>query len=164
MPFPNTTATTGQVVTAAFWNDELKDNFDTAFPDGATSVDWSPVLEGTVTDPTAAVNGQRYRMGAVEDLWARFNFTAGGAGTYFVTLPNAAVGITASASVAGGQIVGTWVGRNNSVPQGNGGFVLLRAAGEIHFNTVGSLFAGSTVPWSWASDDILSFHVRIPIA
>ncbi len=159
---------TGETVTSAHMNQEIRDNGLALFPNQMASVDWDPPLEAVTTDPSVSVNGQRYRIGAMEWLWARFTFSAiaqpFGDGIYFVTLPNAAVGLTASTTTGAGQVVGSWQARDSSVPQQTSGEVLLRASDQIQFQTAGTGLVNSGGPWIWASGDILSFFVQAPIA
>lgn len=165
MPFPNTTATTGQVVTAAFWNDEIKDNFDTAFPDGVNVAAWSPGLAGTGSGASVTVVGRQYQVGALQFLWAKFTIVGagGGDGFYFVTLPTPAVGVTVSSAEGSGQSIGTWTIRDDSGPNSRNGSVLLRAADQVWFN-LGPGMVSADNPFSMTTDDSLSFDAVYPIA
>jgi hypothetical protein len=153
---------------SAKMNNATNDQFLALFPDGATSVDWDPPLKAVTTDPSVSVDGARYRIGAIEFLWARYVFsdiaTPYGSGIYFVTLPNAAVGVNASTTAGSGQHVGSWQARDSSGPQQSSGEVILRAADQIQFNTAQTSLVDNDSPWIWAAFDVLSFSVRIPIA
>jgi hypothetical protein len=155
---------TSEVVTAAHMNQEVRDNLLAVFPDEQTSDDYTPTLEGTSSNPTtSAVSGQQYQVGAVLELWGRFTISTAGSGFYFVTLPAAAVGISAAASEGSGQTVGQWTLRDNSGPSSRNGSVLLRASDEIWFNHEPGLVS-AVFPIVMASGDVLSFHVRYPVA
>jgi hypothetical protein len=162
------TWTTGEVVTAAHMNQEVRDNFLAAFPNQMNVLDWDPSLEATTTNPSVSVDGARSRVGPEERLWAKFTFSdiaaPYGDGTYFVTLPNNATNILSSATFASGQVVGTYQARDNSVPNGFEGSVALRSASTIHFNAPSSGLLNSGGPIIWAAFDVLSFEARIPVA
>lgn len=157
-----------QVVTAAEMTQGINANFQAAFPGAVSSTDWDPSLEATTTNPSVSVDGMRYQIGALEFLQARFVFSAVatpyGDGTYFVTLPNGAVGIHATTTFGSGQVVGTWQARDDSAPTGQSGSVLLRSSGTIHFNAQTSGLLNSGGPWIWAAGDVISFNAVIPIA
>jgi hypothetical protein len=159
---------TGEVVTAAHMNQEVRDNGLALFPSQNASVDWDPDLEAVTTNPSVSVDGQRYQVGALMFLWARFTFSAiatpYGDGIYFVTLPATAVGITASTTGGRGSVVGSWQGRQESTSISAGGNVLLRTSDQIQFNTFATGLVDNDAPWIWAGNAVLSFHAVIPVA
>jgi hypothetical protein len=155
---------TGEVVTAAHMNQEVRDNGLALFPDGETADTWSPGLSATVTGAVVTVTGRQYQVGAMMHLWANFVIdTSGGSGTYFVTLPMSAVGLASSISEGSGQPVGAWILRDNSVPRSYNGVMQLRTADEIHFN-VGPGSVSNVYPMQIQQDDELSFYAVIPVA
>lgn len=165
------TWTTGEVVTAAHMNQEIRDNLNALFPDGVTGVSWSPTLEATTTDPgTSAVAGVEYTDGAVQKCWARWVLSSGGTGTYFVTLPSTAVGLTAASGAGEGQAVGSFQILDISPAHMLGGTVLLRSTTRAHFMSdsdahgTPSGVINHNTPRTWASGDILSFYAQYPIA
>ena len=154
---------TAEVVTAAHMNQEVRDNFNAAFPDGVEGVSWTPGLGGTGGGAAVTTVGRRYRDGALQHLWARFDITSDGAGFYFVTLPVPAVGITASAEHGSGQVVGGWTIRDDSGPTSRNGTVLLRAADEVWFNA-GPGRVGADFPIVIVPGDSLTFDAHYPYA
>jgi hypothetical protein len=110
------------------------------------------------------VNGARFRIGAMQSVWARWVFSSNGSGILFVTLPEAAVGITASTSGAAGQRIGGWTARDASVPFSSDGGVALATATTARFNRAGFGDLDDNDPWVWASGDILHFHAHYPVA
>jgi len=165
------TWTTGEVVTAAQMNQEVRDNLNAGLPDGVTAASWTPTLEATSTNPTASsTTGREYRVGGLQFVWARWEISTGGSGTYFVTLPVSASGITPSATSGLGQIIGSFHMRDLTVPYMFEGSVLLRANGTAHFNATsetGDTESGKVThdnPRTWAVGDVLSFHALYPVA
>ena len=156
--------TTGTVVTAAHWNQDVVENVNALFPDAAGAISWTPGLGSHVgTGAAVTTIGRRYRVGAIQHVWARFTITSPGAGFYVVALPVAAVGVSASAAQGSGQTIGSWTLRDDSGPDSRDGTVLLRAADEVWFN-VGPGNLTESYPFLIAAGDILSFHASYPIA
>lgn len=163
------TWSTSEVVTAAHMNQEVRDNLTTVFPDDEAGVDWNPTLKATGGDPgVSAVDGIQYRVGPVQFLWARFVLSSGGAGTYYVDLPNAAVGVVANSADGKGQVVGTLMSRDDSPGWVASASVYLHTSTVVRFvyddigDQAGLLTADN--PRVWAADDVLSFHASYPIA
>lgn len=157
------TATTGQIVTAAFWNQEIRDNLLALFPEEITPASWTPTLEASTTDPTtSATVGRQYQIGGLMHLWVRWTFSAAGSGNYFVTLPVASSGITASAAGIGlGTTIGQWTIRDSSVPNSRDGSVLLRDSDQAWFNAEQGM-ASNLFPFPIVSGDVLSCHIVYP--
>lgn len=162
------TWTTLQTVTVADMTQGINANLEAGFPDEVTSVDFSPTLEATTTDPTTShQSGQRYQTGAMMDYYGRFVLSSGFSGRLFVTLPDTVVGLSAQATEGSGQAIGSWSAYDTSTGFVAAGTVNLRAADEIQFSLGGTTNAASladTVPWTWASGDVLTWWVRVPIA
>jgi hypothetical protein len=159
-----TDKTTGTVVTAAHWNQDVVENVNALFPDGYTTDVWSPGLKGTTADATPTVTGRQYQVGGMLHLWVNFVIGVdGGSGTYFVELPQSAVGLASSVSEGSGQPVGAWMLRDDSVPRSYNGVVQLRTADQIHFN-VGPGSVSNVFPMQIQPDDELSFYAVIPVA
>ena len=159
------TWSTSEVVTAAHMNQEVRDNLNAAFPDQEDGNTWSPTLEGVTSDASAsATAGVEYTIGAIQFCWCRWVLSANGSGVFFVTLPSTASGITASTSGAAGQAIGSWTARDDSAPESQEGDVLLATATTARFNIPSEGFVQNTLPWTWASGDILHFFAMYPIA
>lgn len=163
------TWSTGEVVTAAHLNQEVRDNGEALFPDEASAASWSPTLAATGSNPsTSSVSGRQYQVGALMFVWARFVLSSGGDGTYTVSLPTAASGITANATHSSGQVIGVFHGRDDSGDLAVEGNVLLRNNSSVHFMMRGVQPDGAGIdhntPVTWASGDIMSFHAVYPVA
>ena len=162
---------TGETVTAALLNQQIRDNGALEHPDGVTVNSWAPTLEAVTTNPTTDVNaGREWSWGASHYVWARFRIDSAtgtpGVGIYFVTLPSTASGVTGSAAVGSGQTVGAWSARNNGSTNAAGGTVTLRSTTEVQFQLVDTVARGvitDAVPWTWDLSDILSFYACYPI-
>lgn len=162
------------VLTAAQLNQDIRDNGEALFPDEDASVAWTPTLEATTADATvSAVAGGQYRVGAVQFVWARWVLSDPGSGDYFVTLPVACVGLTASTSSGLGTRIGGYHARDITPPWMLAGSVLLRSSTTAHFHgsslevpagESGSGVLRSDGPRVWASGDVISFHAQYPIA
>lgn len=167
------TWTTGEVVTAAHMNQEVRDNLSALFPNGVAGASWTPVLKGATSDPTtSSATGRQYQVGALMFVWARFVITDPGSGRWSVELPKAAVNLTGDGTVATpGNIVGSWQAGDGST-QVRGGSVILRASDTVIFvradpNTGGSALGDTaTFPFSGGvgSGSVLTFHAVYPAA
>lgn len=159
------TFTTGQIVTAAEMNTATNEQFLAVLPDGVEGVAWSPVLEGSTTDfDTDSVSGIQYRKGALLYLWATWTFPGSGeqngSGTMFVTLPVAASGIGASQAIGAGfgSDSGTAANGRNCVV-----FLVSTTVARFRQADAGSAFTASS-PFTWDTNDVLSFQAVYPIA
>lgn len=161
---------TAETVTAAHMNQEVRDNLDALNPlDSVGATSWTPTLEATSTNPGGAdsITGRYWRVGPIVFAWARFVWTSeqAGSGTYFVTLPVASSGISASGNGFGGQSIGSFLARDNSsTANSRGGSVRLSAADEIRFDAADGGSVTDSAPFTWATDDVLSFCVSYPAA
>jgi hypothetical protein len=148
-------------VPAAELNQDIRDNGNALFPDENLSVDWTPTLLGSTTNPsTSATVGQYYRVGAMRFLWVRFVLSAAGSGTYSVALPENYVGI------ASGTSVGSVFTQDSGASSNNNTGTCLVDAGAPHqllFAFPGGN-ASNTHPFTFASGDTLTLHATIPIA
>lgn len=166
------TWTTGERVTAAHMNQEVRDNFDAVFPDEEAAASWSPTMTGDSANPAfLSTEGRQYRVGAVQFVWARFVFDGSGVGRYECDLPVAAANITGSGSAHKGQAIGSWAGGDDTALAANsrGGPVLLRDSTHVIFVLAGdSVGDGRSVesdrPFVWNDNDVLSFHAVYPVA
>jgi len=165
---------TGETVTAAHMNQEVRDNLNASFPDQEDGNAWSPTLEGTSSDPgTSAVAGIEYTIGAIQFVWARWVLSSAGSGDYFVTLPATASGVTATSAAGKGQVIGTFHIRDDTPAQMIDGNVLLLTSTTAGFHTSShegqSLGGDSGVisadnPRDWAAGDVISFYGMFPVA
>lgn len=164
------TWSTSEVVTAAHMNQEVRDNLEAGFPDDVSAVSWSPTLEATTTNPsTSSVAGRYWRVGPVMFVWARWVLSDGGSGIYFVTLPTAASGVTASGNGYGGQAIGSFVFRDDSTVSASvAGAVRLRASDEASFDSGSEGTVNSTSNDAGfggaATGDVLSMWACYPVA
>jgi len=162
---------TGETVTAAHMNQEVRDNLNASFPDQEDGNAWSPTLEGTSSDPgTSATAGVEYTIGAIQFVWVRWVLSSGGSGDYFVTLPSTASGLTASTAAGKGSRIGGFHIRDDTPAQMYEGSMLLASTTTAYFqgsSLIGPGFGGritSTNPRAWASGDVLSMFAQYPIA
>jgi hypothetical protein len=160
---------TGEVVTAAHMNQEVRDNGLALFPDGAAGNVWSPVLQAVTTNPsTLAVAGVEYTIGPIQFCWVRFVLSTPGSGTYFVDLPSPAAGVTDSLTDGAGQTVGTFLIRDDSPGWVRGGAVYLHTTSQVYFVFYDTLTENGLLTHNniraWASGDVLSLHAQYPIA
>lgn len=160
------TWTTGEVVTAAHMNQEVRDNGEALFPDEEAAVDWSPSLSGESSNPgITGKQGRRWRVGPLQFVWVRFEFDNGGSGVYSVELPVAASGVTANSAAHSGQAVGGWSARDVSVPGNNAsGVVNLQTSTTVIFSLSDNGVVGDTTPFEFDDGDFLSFHAVYPVA
>lgn len=159
------TWSTGETVTSAHMNQEVRDNLLAIVPDGVDADAWSPGLAATTTGATVSVTGLQYQIGGIMHAWARFVIgVSGGSGYYYVTLPATAhATLTASTSEGSGQTIGQWTYRDNSGPDSRNGSVLLRTSDQCHFNQEPGLVS-DTYPWQVQQNDVLSLHISYPVA
>ena len=160
---------TGEVVTSAHMNQEVRDNGLALFPDGADVDTWTPVLEATSSNPsTSSAVGRQYQIGAIMQFWGRFVISTAGSGDYFVALPAASVGLTGGGGGTG-SIMGGWHARDSSTVSNGGGSLALTGADDvvftIHANQASfQRVVTESVPWAWASGDVLTLFGFYPIA
>lgn len=161
---------TGEVVTAAHLNQDIRDNHNAYFGNGVTKVSFVPTLEATTTNPgVSSKTGGHISAGALGVVWGRYVLSSGGTGTYFVTLPNTA-DLTGTTSLSKGQAVGSFQIVDDSAPHMLGGTVFLASTTTARFASDSSVHGTSsgliteTTPRTWASGDVLSFYAQYPIA
>lgn len=161
---------TGEVVTAAHMNQEVRDNLNAIVPDGVTGNAWSPTLEATTTNPTtSAVAGVEQTVAGEQKLWVRWVLSAAGSGTYFVTLPSTAVGLTASTTAGAGQRIGGFQIRDDSPGWASEGSLYLHSTtvARFLFPAEGGVSHGLLTHNNMralASGDVLSLQAQYPIA
>jgi hypothetical protein len=163
---------TGLVVTAPIWNQDVAENQRSLFPDAAAGAAWSPTLEATNTDATTVVTGRQYRIGAIQFLWARFVIDINGplnpqgSGIYVVEFPTTPAGITTS--TVSGQVIGSaWLSDASSTGNRKDAVVVAGSSTHMRFMLVTSSSeyrVSSTHPFTWAADDVLTFHAQYPVA
>jgi len=161
---------TGEVVTAAHMNQEVRDNLNALFPNEEVSDSWSPTLEAVTTNPTTSVAaGRLVRVGPLQFFWLRFVITTPGQGRYFVTLPTASANLSFTESAGGGQAVGGWQSKDQSTgidpaTADQSGSVTLRAADAIQFSLNEGFAVSDQNPHAWAVDDVLSAYGQYTVA
>lgn len=163
------TWTTGETVTAAHMNQEVRDNLNAVLPNEVAGVSYTPTLEATTTDATATVTGREYRVGILQFVAVRFVLTTVGSGTYFVTLPRAASGLSVSTSAGKGQAIGGFHARDDTPPHMLQGSVVLGSTTTVRFHASSIEASGGGVlshdnPRTWAADDVFSFFAVYPTA
>lgn len=160
------TWSTGEVVTAAHMNQEIRDNGDAIVPDGVTAVSYTPTLEGVSGNPgVTGTQGRRWRVGPLQFVWVHYEIVSGGTGTYSVALPVAALGIDANSSAHGGQTIGSWAARDVSTPANNqSGVVTLQTSTSVIFSLSENGNVSDSNPFAFASGDFFSFHAVYPVA
>lgn len=164
---------TSEVVTAAHMNQEIRDNLLAIVPNQVSGVSWTPDLQASTTSPTGfSVGGRRYRIGALQFVWARFVVgDDAGTGTYFVELPVAASGLVGSGSSGSGTTIGSWQSRDEgNVGANQGGTLVLRSSTTVHFQLpIGGVVTHER-PFIWGgaggltSGDVLSLQAVYPVA
>lgn len=159
---------TGEVVTAAQMNQEVRDNLSALNPDDqVTAATWAPDLELTGGSFGAAtVSGRQWRVGPMQFVQVRFvTGPPTSTGTVFVTLPVTPSGITGSTTEGKGQAIGHGQICDNStellfqitVQYAGSGTVRLVAENNLGFLT-------DSNPWLWDASDILTFQAQYPVA
>lgn len=160
------TFVTGETVTAAHLNQEIRDNLNAGFPNAVSAVSWSPTLQATTINPAAVTAMGRYwRVGPLVYAAARFVFaTDGGSGSFFATLPTAATGIGASTGSGSGQAIGGWSIRDDSALVNNQtGVTSLRSSTTVQFSlAAGTVVNDTTIVWD--TNDVLTFYAMYPAA
>ena len=152
------TATAGSVLTASFWNTQVRDNFVEQFPVNATVQDWVPVMSGGWLMGNATYTAKYWRVGKIVSFYA--NIVIGSTTTkgtqLIITVPvNAATfhGLMACNAYfedVGSANVGAMVIINDVNK------VELLAVNSSTTYTQGSLIT-STVPFTWATNDVIRF-------
>lgn len=162
------TFVTGEVVTAAHMNQEIRDNGNALFPDEDTTDTWTVLLEATTTNPTGSWEGFQYQIGGMMNIWFRGVLSGNGSGVFFLTLPVAAVNIAATTALGSGSVVGKWHARDDSAGASAGGEVLLASSTTIRFElphfSGGQRSVDNDTPWVWASGDVLTVQATYPVA
>ena len=165
---------TGETVTAALLNQDIRDNGALEHPDGVTPNDFTPTLEAVTSNPTGGEiteTGEEFALGGLQYCWATWAMTASfaqsdaGSGAYFVTLPATASGVRVGTGIGAGQVIGSWSSRDDSATTASAaGSVLLRSATEGHFlESAGGLVTDAS-PFVWDASDVLSFWAVFPTA
>ena len=158
------TATAGNVLTAAFWNEQVRDNSVMLAPFFAAWTAYTPVWSG-LTIGNGTTSGRYLKVGRMVTVVAQLNWgsTSTGSGSFTCTMP-----VTA-ATFSGG----VWVGSCRISDAGTKGFV---ATVEVASNGTGlsrivSADSGagaaevtSTNPMTWANGDALYFTITYEAA
>jgi hypothetical protein len=149
-------------------NQEVRDNLNAALPDGVDVDTWSPVLEGTTTNPTtSSAVGRQYQLGGIMFFWCRFVITTNGAGNYFVALPVASVGLTGSSSSGSGSHVGGWHARDDSTGNTMAGSLQITGDDDVLMviAEIGAQRLVSDVqPWGVSAGDVYTLSGYYPVA
>ena len=158
------TATAGNVLTAAFWNENVRDNLNAAFPVNTSLTSYTPTLaQGASTNIAKAVAHAKYMVvGKVMYLWVRlFSTSTGSAGSAItVSLP---AGYTAD---NGDGYVGSGVFGDSGV----GDYTCLvyvqttTTLALLAMTTTNGNRVGVTPAITVANNDGVSFHATIPLA
>jgi hypothetical protein len=158
-------------LTSTKLNTNVRDNLTALAPDGVTSASWTPSITGSTGGATApAAAGREYRIGPLQFAWAYWDdpqFEDAGNPSLFgsaqLTLPTAAVGITAESNA--GQVIGTWRLYDASVPgDSESGAVYLATSNRVQFGRpVGNRVTGLT-PFNTEAGDLFSVYVCYPVA
>jgi hypothetical protein len=155
------TAVAGDVLTAAFWNSNVRDNLNEVAPLFAAWTSWTPVLTATTTNPTIGTGnirtGQYQKVGTLVNVQFRIVFgtsgVAAGSGVYRFTLP-----ITPSLLSANFDPIGHGVIYDSSAADFR--VVSLMGVGgdtvEFYFNGATNFFVTNAQPWTWAAGDVLN--------
>ncbi len=165
---------TGETVTAALLNQDIRDNGALEHPDGVTPLDWTPTLEAVTSNPLASEiteTGEEFALGGLQFCWATWTMTASftapdaGSGIFFVTLPATASGVRVIANIGGGQAIGSWSSRDDSAATTSTvGVTALRSTTEAHFLEGGGGLVTEVSPYAWNALDALSFWAVFPTA
>ncbi len=165
---------TGETVTAALLNQDIRDNGALEHPDGVTPLDWTPTLEAVTTNPLGSEiveTGEEFALGGLQFCWATWSMTAvfaapdAGSGQFFVTLPATASGVKTGTGVGSGQVIGSWSSRDDSATGASAtGAVLLRSTTEAHFLESAGGMVTAVSPFGWNASDVLSFWAVFPTA
>ena len=156
------TATAGEVLTAAFWNTNVRDNLNALGNIFGAATTYTPSLTASTTNPTLGSggsflqDGSYYRLGFLVYGHALLRFGTSGAsagsGTYRISLPQ-------TSTMTSGQPIGqAWMQDENTgarqvaiVVAANASYV------ELQINAA-SGYTGVTnaAPWTWAASDFIN--------
>lgn len=158
---------TGETVTSAHLNQEIRDNLDAIVPSGVTDNSWSPTWDGSSSAATSyTVTGANHRVAGLRFAWVRFVQTSTGgepSGTFQVTLPGPASSNLTNGA-ANGQIIGTWMANDSSSGLKYSGPVYLSTSSStIYFvDPENAVLSSSSVPFAWDTNDVLTFQICYP--
>lgn len=135
---------------------------------GAAWETWTPALTGSTTNPnigsTGTINGRYGRINKTYYGIGSFSFGGtginAGSGFYFVSLP--------ATAQAAGPITGGWYAYDASLDTVATGVMALDSTSRMAFyrdGTGGSVFlVAATVPWTWASGDVMRWQFQYEAA
>jgi hypothetical protein len=155
------TAVAGDVLTAAFWNEQVRDQFVEIAPFFATFTSWTPQIDqGATTNIAKTVNYARYlKIGRFVLASAHMSITGTGTtnNAVIVTLPSGAnIASTAIIALGSGRVVDQSVADYQviAIRQSATSIVFVNAAG----NTAGGV-VGINPNFALASPDVITFTI-----
>ncbi len=126
--------------------------------------DFTPSWTNLTLGTGGTTSGYYYRVGEFMHLFASVTFGTGGAITNSleIAVPNSLTGAPISENKAIGD---AWYYDSSATQQADGS-VVLGTTGHINFlsTAVSSGGVNATVPWTWASGDIIRIEATLPIA
>ena len=148
------TATAGEVLTAAFWNANVRDNFNAQFPLGATLTDFVPTLTSGWALGNATYAAKYYKAGNIVSFYAFI--TVGSTTTkgtdMRMTLPVAAASVDALWNI-GVQFEDVGSAFVLGTARGAGTTSLVMGAINAAPTYASVAQINATVPFTWATGD-----------
>jgi hypothetical protein len=84
------TATAGEVLTAAFWNTQVRDNLNMIAPFMSAGQSWTPTMSNSWANGNATASGKYFQVGKLVIFWAQIilgSTTTKGASSLKLSLP-----------------------------------------------------------------------------
>lgn len=127
---------------------------------------WTPTYAGISAIGNAVVNARYFQTGKLVNAW--YQVTFGTTTTFSAAFLTVSLPVTAHASYIQGSAVGSGYAMDGGAASTRRGFTTVIASSGAVFFVVDSLAANAsvsnTVPWTWASTDILTFHAMYEAA
>ena len=162
------TATAGEVLTAAFWNANVRDNLNELAPLFAAATSWTPTMSNTWANGNATATGKYYKVGRLVNFWAQITIgstTTKGASALFLSLPVPAATYNSDFILMTTNIRFLFQDAGTNVYTGMGGDPVSHTASTVVAtvaNTAGTYasvgFITSTIPFTWTTGDNIIYN------
>lgn len=150
-------APAGDALTSDFWDEQVKDNLDVI---GGARTSWTPTYGGGISAIGDATVNARYLL-AGKLCIGHVTITMGASTTFAASTLSIVLPV---APVTHGQALGAVYLVDSSATARYVGTALQSGVNAVFLSAASSTLVSNTVPFTWASGDVLSFEFQYETA